>query len=455
MSDAAHRILARFRQGALVSDPAGALRKLRQELDRWDEHILDAHKIQDILGELNKLKARDQLTPETQASLNRDLSALSKPLLSIEVFIKRFYIDRFNGMWLIALTLLQKYSLPTPLRKKVEGISRFWATKQKPRAPRLPRGSGTERTLAVVTYYLKYIEDTQDQLAVLTEAMTKGRPIAEGTANDAAKIKAGPFTLVNTGGFSDDVMQSVAAVCKKAADYAAMSGVGEVCYGEVNVTQKISKGNFYMIENDELFVRADANTSERHLHTLLHELGHRYEHKFIKYQGCIATMFMLIGSKHREEMGKREPHRGDPFVSKGEEFTVDYVVENKVHLVPKIDPDKVRDQTREKILRKNPGRNESDLKAVIDYTAEAEIQTLHKTKATISLEGYYQTMGIDARAEVDFRGFITPYAGKDQSENFAEMFGFYCTGDLPPAQAALFEQQVFSATPQRPDFSTW
>jgi hypothetical protein len=467
--DIAQRIVARFKGGALVADPWGMLRKFRQALDKWDEYVSDAKRIQDIYAEYHRMEARGGIPESRNNELSAELAEIDKSLRNAKAFVTTHYVGEFRNSWNLSLTVLQKFSLPPALRKKVEAISRYWATKQKIRAPRLPRGYGRDHYDAVVTTYLKYIDLTQEQLAVLTEAMTKGRPIAEGDAEDAAKVKAGPFMLINTGGFPDDVMHSVADTVKKCAEYASTSGLGQVCYGEINVSQKIGRKNtlaFYVIAQDELFVRADAKTSTNHIHNILHELGHRYEHKFLKNKNAPARMYMLIGGRHREEIRKNAPKPGDVMVDQKTQsvYEVTGLSGTTVHLRNKVEPnviEKVQEEAKKEILRRRPElaeptpNNENILHFMMEAVVNQSLARLGVGQAKIDIESYYAHRGIDPRSSSDFKGFMSPYAATSQAENFAEMFAFYCTGDLPPTQAALFEEQVFNETPQRPDFSIW
>jgi len=462
----AKRVLARFKGGAMVADPEGSFRKLRQTLDRWDEYVSEARKLQDIFADYSKagvtklphLKGPGILAyPNDATDLDRRFAKLEPVMRRIGALVRGSYSEDFRDTWDLALTILQKYSLPTPLRKKIEVISRHWATKQKARKPKLPKGWGIEYYSASVALYLKYIDDLRDQHAALSEALSKGRPIAEGDAEDAAKVKAGPFILVNTGGFSEDVMQSVAEAVKEAAQAASLSGLGAVCYGEVFVSQSVHKKTtlaFYAIEQDDLFVRADAKASDHVVRTILHELGHRYEHKFLQNKSAPHKLYLLIGGRHRDAIRKMKPTKGDTLTDPKTkvEYEVTGLVGDKVMLRTKPDPNLVRvleEQGREKTLQRRPelakdeGSNATILESNIQAYVDIELARMGVTKAKINIEGYYAVKGIDPRTAIDFQGFITPYAASKPGENFAEMFAFYCMGDLPPTQAALFEQEVF------------
>ena len=450
------RLVSRFRSGA-VADPESLLRKLRQNLDAFDEFVSDAHKLQDLCAESKQIMARNAMTDEQSKELSAQVSRYNSSKLRIELAVTRGYTNSFHSMWELSMAVLQRYSLPAALRKKVEAISKFWATKQKPRRPKLPKGFGFNYYDAVISLYLKYVEDTREQLGIISEAMTKGRPIAEGDAQDPSKVKAGPFTLINTGGFSDDIMQSVAEVVKKSAEYASTSGFGQVCYGEVNVSQKIGRQNtlaFYMIQQDEMFVRADAKASENFLHNILHELGHRYQLKFLKNKSAPRRLYMIIGNRHQDEIYKNAPKKGDVVKDpkSGKEYEVTGLAGTTVHLRHRLDPDiieKVQEQARKEVLNKRPelAENKGNNAIILQYATQAAVDTslkqLGATPAKIHIEGYYDMKGIDPRSTIDFQGFISQYAARDPDENFSEMFSFYCRGDLPPTQSALFEEQVF------------
>ena len=408
---ARHR--ARTRIGA-VAEPEALLRELQKLFNTYADYVAEAKELQIQYGVWKKEIAQGT---STRFVLPKNLQDVS---WGIQYNLLKRYNRDFGRTWTLALAILQQYNLPTALRKKVEVVAKYWATKQQPRMPKLPhsRPGGFEREDASLVYYLQNVETVREQQAVLTEALAKGRLIATGDATDPVKVKAGPFTLINMGGFDADVMSQAAETFKKAADYASTSGFGSVCYGDVHVTKQVSRKNtlaFYMIAQDEVFVQSDITPTTRNIRTLLHELGHRYENKFLRPKSTAHSMYYTIGSKHRDEIRKLKPEKGEVLVDKkGVSYVVDGIIGDKVQLHP---------QKSETV---DPFRRMQE-------------------KAVINIEGYYALKGLDPRKDVDFKGFITPYAAKDPSENFAEMFSFYCLGDLPPTQAALFEVKVFDA----------
>ena len=410
-----HRNRTYIRVGA-VAEPDSLLRVLQKLFDTYADYVAEAKALQIQYGVWKKEMARGTTT---RFVLPKNLQDVS---WGIQYNLLKAYNRYFCRTWNLALAILQQYSLPTSLRRKVEAIAKYWATKQQPRMPKLPTShpGGFDREDAALTYYLQNVETVREQQAVLTEAMAKGRLIATGDAADPVKVKAGPFTLINMGGFTDDIMHQAAETVKKAADYASTSGFGSVCYGDVHVSKKLERQNvlaFYMLAQDEVFVQSDIAPTTKNVRTLLHELGHRYASKFLKNKSIMSAMYYQIQGKHRDEIRKLKPEKGEVLVTeKGKPYVVDEVVGDKVMM---------------------------------------HYQEAPASRASIHIEGYYALKGVDPRSAIDFKGFITPYAAKSPSENFAEMFSFYCLGDLPPTQAALFESNVFGASNELAKPAEW
>jgi hypothetical protein len=443
---AAHLASLKPRKAATLVDIDASYRAHRQKLDTYDEHEAVAKQWQSRLAEWKKDSARGDAT--SFEAWHQVFDYKQETQLEVALYV---YNVRFNGLWELAIAVLQRYSLPLTLRKKMEAVSKYWATKQRAQKPRLPRDR-TDKLDAVLTKYLQNVDTLRSHLATIGECLSKGRLIEEGSATEPTRVKAGPFTLVNMGGFDDATMQQVAAVVKQAADAATTSGFGKVCYGDVHVTQKISKKDvlaFYFREQDELFVRADAKVGGKPLFTILHELGHRYVNKIAtgKLKAVPNYLFLEISGLHHEEVQKSEPKAGDIMkTKKGEEFEVLYTRGNTVHLRKKI-PEHMREMAQR--VGERSAREQGYAPGTPAYQAEVDrihANLLAKYKAMgakVSLEGYYALQGKTFRGHPDFRGFITPYAATDAEENFCEMFSYYCVGELPPTQAALFEQAVF------------
>jgi hypothetical protein len=316
------------------------------------------------------------------------------------------------------LAILQTYALPPALRKKVEIASRTYLKKTQSR----PKVKGRSSGLEYIAFYEKFLLLINAHLTVAKEAVVKGKAHAEEGAG-ATKIKAGPFTLVNTGGFSEKQMGDVADVMHKVASLAQSSGLGAVCYGEVQVTNTISRANvlaFYLIANDEMFVRANVKATTDTVQTVLHELGHRYEKKFLtNSHGTPATLYRTLeGQEHERTWGPKKKVKmaepGDTLEAKGKTYVVTRTV---------------------------PGPGLKGYKVLLT------IKDKPGSSATVPLDTFWEMKGEKARdidADPEYIGFVSDYAKRGgPTENFAEMFSYYCMGRLPTLQSVPFEALVF------------
>ena len=315
------------------------------------------------------------------------------------------------------LSLIQTLTLPPAVRKKVEMASRAYL--KPPTKPRL-KEHGWKRDLEYFDVYDRFMAAFKADLATAKLALVKGTPHVEEGAG-ATKVRVGSFVLVNTGGFSEKAMAEVAEVVQKAETLIKSSDLGKVCYGEIQVTNTLSKADveaFYLIANDELFIRANVKSGHDTVRTVIHELGHRFEHKFLKGRNRdIEKLYQLLDGQeyeHAKKMRDEKPKLGEIWVSpKGEEYSVSRI---------------------------EAGR--AGLKVIMQAKNDPKMQ------ASISLEGFLAARGgarnVDAPS---YKGFVTQYAKSGgPAENFAEMFAFYCMSRLPVLQSVPFEELVFGAT---------
>ena len=314
------------------------------------------------------------------------------------------------------LSILKTYTLPQALRKKVEMAARFFSKK-----PRFTsKKYGLERDLEKLDLYDKWEKSSREYLSLAEQTLTY-KEHQEGET----KIKAGPFTLVNTGGFSPKVMQEVADLAHRAVTLATHSGVGQVCYGDIQVTNTLARSNvaaFYYIDKDEVFVRANIKDVTQTIYTLLHELGHRYVRKFLRgnLQSQLDRLYAHVRQQESERVREREkslekPKPGEIFVDNGETYKVIAVTINR--------------------------KGKYEVKLVLEGDP-------HRG-GTISLQGYHNkktntnTRPKSFLEDPEFKGFVTEYSKSNREENFCEMFAIYCLGELPVHQSVFFEELLF------------
>jgi hypothetical protein len=294
------------------------------------------------------------------------------------------------------LAILQQYTLPKEIRRKVEAQAKVWTRK----TPLKFKGRYSEvyqMTSNVVT----------SAYEVAKEALASGTPIS----GSDAETPAGSFKLVNTGGFPPKVMEGVAAAVEKAERLLRAKGFGKVCYGEVYVTKTI-KGSalaFYVMAQDALFVRANFRNPVDLVYNIVHELAHRLDFKFLtgKKQE-IRQLYNNLAFKakfFRPDVESPEP---------GTEVTVN----NKPFVVDRVQRPKV-------------------------YIRKPEDDPSVPSKSYLTLDAYAR---IKAQAEgkppFGDDGFVTEYAAKNEHENFAEMVTHYCLGKLQPSLVEKLEAIV-------------
>lgn len=227
-------------------------------------------------------------------------------------------------------------------------------------------------------------------------------------------VKAGPFTLVNTGGFSDKMMADVAKVVVKAAQLLSGHGFSKVCYGNVQVTNTVSSSTrvlaFYTPSRDELFIRANLRGKQGPaLLSVIHELGHRLHLKFLKSNDReIKELYAAIGDRDRQLLWElrqdpdKHPKPGDTLRQGNSTYVV-----------------------TQKELHRQGGQLH------VSVTRQVKFGELPGPERTIKLDDWFKV--------TDQLAFVTAYAGTNYKENFAEMIAYYCTGRLPDDQVEMLK----------------
>jgi hypothetical protein len=407
------RVAARWqkRLADIIGDPHVLIQKFEAVIDvlagpeKILPTVLEAEQFWNTEGKLWTWEVYKQMKAQNDPRLELiDLykSAIAK--LAIQVSNSSVLFSRVEAPYLF-LGILQQYDLPPKVRKIIEAAAKYHATSK-----RTPK-----RELAIEAY-TKMMSTLRGQLEAAKEALAHGKPRGQALPEAAPEeLRAGPFRVVNTGGFDDKTMAEAQAVVTKAVQLLQAKGLGRVCYGDVLVSRTLSRQNilaFYLVQKDELFVRANLRGKQHDaVRTVCHELAHRLQFKFLgSKKQEIHSIYAQIARKSSSNRGDRitevlKEHPvtpGDTYVERGEVWEVagtdwgrDGVV---VKMVSKEDP---------------------------------------KIKARISLEGFLVNKGFVTPQELS--GFITPYAKTDPDENFAEMVAFWCLDKLPEDQVELLK----------------
>lgn len=318
------------------------------------------------------------------------------------------------GARAVLQTILQELDLPKALRKKIEAWSRYFSRASSP-------GGSRKDYYAPRAFYDAQLAKYTQLMADIHEARRVGVPHGVCATVDPARAQmAGPFTLVNTGGFDPETMARVKAVVERSVKLIEAKGLGVILYGDIYITNTISRSRyvaFYEPDTDELFVRANIKNDIDTVHTVIHELGHRLDFMFMRTRGSNVAMHNLyskVRAAHRDQMWNQDRKLSEK-LNVGDEITIS----GKTFNVSLIEPRTIR--------LKIEG-------------APPDKRWTHR----ISRQALAQIMS-GAASGGDFGAFVTKYASKSAIENFAEMFAFWAMGKLPEQQAAWLVEAIPSA----------
>lgn len=297
-------------------------------------------------------------------------------------------------------TILQELELPKALRSRMEGWNRYFGRTSSPGRTRKDYAQPRAFYDAQLARYTKMMADIHESRRV---------GVAHGVCamvDPARSVMAGPFTLVNTGGFSPETMARVKHVVEKAVALIEAKGLAVILYGDIYVTNTISRSRvlaFYEPDTDEMFVRANVRDDVDTTRTVIHELGHRLDFMFMRTRSANAALHNLYGKvrdAHRHHVRQRE-READAAVKLGDTITVKGVTYHVVLIEPRTVRLKVAGAPPEKAwTHKIPKESYAQIKAGMQEKPEG------------------------------FGAFVSKYASKNPIENFAEMFSFWALGRL-------------------------
>jgi hypothetical protein len=433
----ASRVAERSKRADSFGDPGDLLAQFKRAVAKYAEKEAMAKKYVEAFAEVTKLQAEGapaekikavrenalvQTIEESQDGKRRKERDLSYEITthSMQHGWGKIQDVAQNLCWAI----LQQLVLPPKPRKAIEAIAKFYA-----RTPRFStRGRTYEEARAkAVQIYLDFLEDFRKQEKVFEIAISQGKQHA-GEGEGATRFKAGPFTLVNSGGFSTEQMQNIAKLAEEAAQKMAGIGLGKVNYGDIILSNRIERPNwaaFYVVAKDEMFIRADSKVNMDTVRVLCHELTHRLEHKFLQgKEHEISQLYSTINT-HTGFMSETElPAFGASVPYKGEPWKV------------------IERDTRRRSVKLAPANPLRCFVCAEKGRAEHEPDEEHKfpiaRRETIVMPAamFFKLNGVEQK--VDPLDFITGYAKKGgPGENFAEMVSFYAIGKLPKEQLDL------------------
>jgi hypothetical protein len=306
--DLSHRVVARYLRADSYGDPSELLRKYEAQVAEYAKLEQVAIGWLEGYRELERLRATRASREEQDAvrerhmvtDVTKDAQGRFKSYKDLAGGPVRAVIREGRSGWVGAtakefcLGLLQQFALPAGVRKSIEASSTWWH-----KAVRLPRGKTYEEGEALgVELYLDHLKTFRKYEKVYADAVRIGKAHS-GEGEGATRVVAGPFTVVNTGGFSTEVMARSAKVAIVVAQRMEGIGLGKVCYGDLHLSGKLMGKNvaaFYSPGHDEMFIRP--NIPGDAIRYICHELTHRLVNKHLRskqseiaqlYGNCKAT----------------------------------------------------------------------------------------------------------------------------------------------------------------------
>lgn len=406
----ARRVLARYLRADAIGDPKALLAGFTAGVESFAEIEPKAKKLLGVLDEMQKAQDRNEPWEFNRLAGQwgtTDYKDVADVWLAVEYSFKRLK----RTAELLFLAVLQQYAVPPNKVKKVQAAARFWSKTKM--VIRKDKRRWAPRHAEEIVAYGDLLSTYREQVALVTDIVTSAKLHGE---EETPKLKAGPFTLINTGNFPPKVMEQVQETVEKAAKAMTSAGLGKVCYGDIMVSNTItSKSNvlaFYLLSSDEMFVRANVKPNIDSVATVCHELAHRLENKFLKSkQDEIRSLYQRIA--HHVRFGPSSvPTQGWPELGREIDFK------------------------GEKLVVLNVSRHENKIQF-----GEPPAPNVYRRKVyTAPLEWWLKNIeGKEPERGPDFKGFITGYAKKDADENFAEMVAYYALGKLPQGLIELLE----------------
>lgn len=378
--NSAVRVLARYKQ-ALDEQ---ALKSIRDKLTNLDR----------VLAQSEQLE-RD-LAPNPNAAKMESIDSLN-PIRAMARMDSIFKAMKMFGMATVFLDILKGFQLDKADRKIIETAAKQFAKTRQNKVPK-------EKALEAFPIYLKNLRTISETCKRIVEQNKHHLDEATGEGAADTVMKAGPFTLINTGGFPEKTMEEVAKVCIEAARRLTGLGLGKLCYGNIQVTNTVGRSTrvlaFYMVKNDDMYVRANLKgKAGPALESVMHELGHRLQFRFVspdKQKEINAIYHALSGKDERaqweaEHNPELHPKPGDAIEDRnGPIVCLEMTRERGKQLV-------MVQQKEKKFL--------VPLSAWVKYTKHSN--------------------------------FVSQYAKTDAGENFAEMIAHWGMGTLPKDQEEM------------------
>lgn len=409
----AQRVADRY--AASLGDPAEYLAAYSEQLVEFSQFEEHALRLREQFEEIINFKNTNQFTTDPAVAAERmaKLKAMRAEIpdagpgapIRATMLVERFGFTKLKpDAYHFCYAVIQQLVLPQGLRRSIEAAAKFWDKSARRFRPKAKYSQPEEFRAEYVDRYLEDLELFRKYEKLFERALAEGKAHSH-EGEGATTIQAGPFKVVNTGGFPTALMVEKAKLVAHCADLMSHIGLGKICYGDVLITNRISAQShtqaFYHIASDEMFVRADGKVTMDGVHAVCHELAHRYHYKVLGKSNQEVNKLYNTLKLAQESLPMEAPQKGETLTWKGESYVVDGI-----------------DWERRRIKMKLPSEPDP------------------RVSFFLPLSAYTQSKGSPPSG----LKFVTGYAEKGgPGENFAEMVAFYAMGKLPSEQVELLK----------------
>lgn len=289
----------------------------------------------------------------------------------------------------VADGILSNRSIPSRKNKGMEMAFRLVSTSR-----RMPRN------------VYKWWDKNQKRFDLLIEGAERWPEKEMGTDE---LFKLGAFTVHNIVGAEGSELEALKRGIKQveaAIKRSPVPGLKKVLYGDIHVVPKISKAHhaaWYYPSDDSLYVRRTKATGLDEVHAMIHELGHRFWHRFANSQAK-EDWYQHHVSVSRKEVDVEMPDVGDELPVRVRKF-----------------------KTLPKVTRRDNGLYHY----VLQVPNSGDIYKGTHPEAAIKAYLIKKT-----RIE---KVFPTPYSSKNDEEHFCDALAMLCLGTLDDEHAIPFQ----------------
>jgi hypothetical protein len=374
MTPCAVRVATRYLSAKEWGDPSGMISDYRGALTAFQTSLTRTTE-----SATQTFSRFTPSTPREQEMVQKAVAKATRGALS-HTFVPLIHAARQLSEW-----VLQTRMIPAGKAKPVEMAAR--SVQSMARAPQ-----------DIPDWY----EKNAARLNLLLEAASWPEKSGEGEAASQV-VTVGPFKVHNTIGADEKQFKEIQGLVENAArSLSTTRDFGNVLYGDVYVVGQLRQSHtlaWYKIQSDDVYVRSLAKKGGDDLHSLIHELGHRYWFKFATsdQKRNVNALFMDLGTAPPPTVTR--PTVGDelPVSVKGAKGTKFIIV-------------------------KDDG---------MYFTTEP--------KGTFPVR---EVMRLLTQRAKGTETFPSQYSMTDSSEFFAECFAFYTLGRLKPDLAKRFEEAL-------------